>query len=117
MVNAFKNKCLVQISTRPYGKFIPLPEDEAIALRDFEKKAGVIVYMVLRAVTLYGTLDSCLFVGCAPDNWKNERDELKEGCTDTYTINRESPSCSELGYIDFKHTQSRGLVRTDIDFF
>lgn len=117
VVQNFTETGLPQVCTRPNGRFILLNAPELDKVRKFQKEYTALVYAVLRAVTIYGTLDSYLYVSSEAGEWKEDRKCLDEGYTLTYTVNQNFSDFSEFGFIDFSHTRSKGLVRTDIDFF
>ena len=117
IVDSFSKTGQAQICTRPYGAFILPTEAETAYVKQFEEEHAALVYLILRAVTLYGTLDSYIFVSSKTEQWECECDSLKKGVAYTYTVNENYPGCSEFGTIEFSHTVSRGIIRTDIDFF
>ena len=117
VANGFQKNGQVHICTRPEGEYILPTEKEMEGIREFERRYNALVYVVLRAVTFYGVLDAYLFVSEKPVNWEQERDDLSGEYIYCYVVNQNNPEISEFGDIAFKHTKSRGLVRTDIDFF
>lgn len=117
VVNEFQKNGTVRVCIRPYGRFDSLTEKEILGIREFEHQYNAVVYVVLRSVTFYGVLDAYLFVSGIPDKWEQERDDLSGEYIYCYVANQRDPTGSEFGDITIKHTRSRGLVRTDIDFF
>lgn len=114
---AFETDGRVHLCSRPHGDYRLLTDAEAEKVKAFEQKSGDMVYLVTRAVTLYGVLDSYFFVSKKPSSWDYERDGLDKDYAFVYCENQKNPELSEFGDIRFAHTKSRGIVRSDIDFF
>lgn len=117
VIDAFAATGSIHLCTRPNGSFLTLTTDETNEVKAFERKHGAMVFLVSRAVTLFGSLDAYFYVSNDPSNWAYERDGYDKGYAATYVFNRNYPNCSEDGDICFKRTKNGGIIRTDIDFF
>lgn len=93
------------------GKYHPIDERLAEDIRRFEQEHEAVVYLVVRMSTMYGELDSLLFVGKYEEEWEMSREDLEDGYAMSYTINRDYPECSEMGSICFAVTECGIIVR------
>ncbi len=93
------------------GKYHPIDERLAEDIRRFEQEHEAVVYMVVRMNTMYGELDSLLFVGKYEEEWEMSREDLEDGYAMSYTINRDYPECSEMGSICFAVTECGVIIR------
>lgn len=107
----FKNYDTVMACEGRNGTFVPLTEGLKELVKQTEHKYGCLVYLVVRTNTVFGQLDSLLFVTKYDEEWETEREALECGYAMTYTHNADNPICSEMGDIVVKTTEDGGLVR------
>lgn len=69
------------------------------------------VYHILHSYTEFGELLAILYVSQYKEEWKIDREDLKEGITFSYVYNIDCPEYSEFGSIGFA-VRFGGLVRT-----
>lgn len=93
------------------GQHFPLTEEEENEVRLFELEYDTTVYLAVRWVTVFGTLDALLFVGKYEEEWEMEQADIRNGYAMSYCINRDYPECSEMGSICFRITEDGGIVR------
>ena len=95
------------------GRYYHCTERLVSEIRQFEEKHDATVFLAVRMLTVFGTLDALLFVGKYEEEWEweLERRSIKDGYTMSYTINRSYPECSEMGSISFRTTADGGIVR------
>ena len=110
-VNEFKKHGLVLVTEPPIGAvYTPEPELQA-EIKKFEEEHNALVYIVVRAFTTFGKMDSLLFVSDYVEDWELEDSDLDEWIAMTYTINWDYPDCSEMGSICVEPTPAGGLLR------
>ena len=105
----FQNDGTVMMSEN--GKYYPLDDQLKEDIRRFEQEHEATVFMVVRMNTMYGQLDSLLFVGKYDEEWEISREDLEDGYALSYTINRDYPDCSEMGSISFRTTPEGVIIR------
>jgi hypothetical protein len=113
-IEQFRKGDVVMKSEAPFGALYWLSDDEKEMVSEFEKKFDAKVYMVVRANTSMGLMDSLLYVGKDEDEWIYDRDDLEyEGdkYPMSYTVNHEDDWCSEFGRVGVK-PMFGGLIRT-----
>ena len=93
------------------GKYYPLDDQLKEDIRRFEQEHESTVFLVVRMNTIYGQLDSLLFVGKYDDAWEMSREDVEDGYAMSYTINRDYPECSEMGSIAFRVTPEGVIIR------
>ena len=93
------------------GKYYPLDDQLKEDIRRFEQEHESTVFLVVRMNTVYGQLDSLLFVGKYDEEWEMSREDLEDGYALSYTINRDYPDCSEMGSISFRATPEGVIIR------
>lgn len=93
------------------GKYYPLDDQLKEDIRRFEQEHDATVFLVVRMATMYGTLDSLLFVGKYDEEWELSREDVEDGYAMSYTINRDYPECSEMGSICFAVTECGVIIR------
>lgn len=86
-----------------------LDDDMKEEIKKFEEKYNCMVYHVIRNFTQFGELLVLLYVSSDVEEWKDDRNDLKEMVEDingvkfynpfAYVINRTDPECSEFGRI------------------
>lgn len=101
-IKQFKNDDVVMVSEPPIGGLYWLNDEEKEMVHDFEQEHNVLVYLVVRAYTNLGKMDSLLYVSNYEDEWQMEMDDIADGYVMTYTINHDMPDCSEFGSIAYK---------------
>ena len=111
VVRQFRENDTILACNGSTGSFSALDHLQQNAVREFEQQWDNPVYLVVRLRTLYGLLDSLLFVGNYPEEWEYEREDLKSGYAMTYTVNQDYPDCSDMGSIVVRRTNNGGLAR------
>lgn len=109
-IKQFKNDDVVMVSEPPIGGLYWLNDEEKEMVHDFEQEHNVLVYLVVRAYTNLGKMDSLLYVSNYEDEWQMEMDDIADGYVMTYTINHDMPDCSEFGSIAYKSVGG-GILR------
>ena len=108
---AFRRRNAVFVNEPPFGAVYDPEPELAKDIENFEKENNALVYMVVRAFTRLGKMDSYLFVSDYPEEWEMDRDDIKSKVVMTYTVNYDMPDCSEFGSIEFRLGSGAGLVR------
>ena len=98
-VRQFKNEDIVMVSEPPFGGLYWLNDEEKEMVRKFEEENDALVYIVVRAFTNFGKMDSLLYVSDYEEEWEMDNEDLKDGYAMSYTINHDMPDCSEFGSI------------------
>lgn len=111
VIDEFREHDTVFLCSGTDGSFSRLDDELKEYIRHFEQKWDDLVYLVVRTPSVYGLLDSLLFVDNYTDEWEFAKEELKAGYVLTYTLNRDYPNCSDMGSIIVKRTQNGGLIR------
>ena len=106
----FKNRDVVMVSEPPIGGLYELNDEEKQMVAEFEKEHDALVYMVVRAFTDLGKMDSLLFVSDYEEEYEMEMEDIADGYVMSYTINHDIPEFSEFGSIMVK-PMFGGLVR------
>ena len=109
-INQFASDDIVMISEPPMGGLYWADEEEKEMIKKFEEEHNALVYIVVRAFTNFGRMDSMLFVSDYDEEWEMDNDDIKDGYALTYTVNHDMPDCSEMGSIAVK-SMFGGLVR------
>lgn len=102
---------LVSVSEPPVGAFFWVDEEEKAEIKRFEEKYDVLVYMVIKTYTSFGTMNSYLYVSDYEEEWEDDRQDLADGVPFVYVRNIDAPDCSEFGSIQIKRTVAAGLER------
>lgn len=110
-ITQFRKEGLVSISEPPVGAFFWVEGEEAEMVKKFEEEHNALVYVIVRAFTSLGKMDSYLYVSDYKEEWEDDREDIKEGQALTYTVNYDMPDCSEFGTIGIKKTIAAGLQR------
>ena len=77
----------------------------------FEERCGVMVYMVQKTWTEFGTLYAFFYVSESDkEYWQDENEDLANGYAYVYVYNESEPLYSEMGIIGFKKSMG-GIVR------
>lgn len=89
-----------------------IPESDKQKVQEFEKKNNALVYLVLRAYTVIGTMDALLYVSQYTEEWELDRSDLEAGYPLAYVVNQANDEFSEFGTIAVKTMKSGLVVRT-----
>jgi hypothetical protein len=92
------------------GTLYWLNEKEMELVGDWQKETGNLVYHVIHSFTEFGELYDCLYVSQHPEEWDDDRLDIRQGQTIAHCINVNAPECSESGYIGIKKAFG-GLIR------
>ena len=112
IVKLFEKHDIVMACSGITGAFIPLDDPHLEQqIQDFEQQWDNLVYLVIRTPSIYGWLDSLLFIDNYEDEWGMARRSLKDGYVLSWTINQDHPMCSDMGSIVVERTHSGGLIR------
>ena len=102
VIDTFRDEGKVLISEPPFGAVYEMDDKLANQVKEFESEHNALVYMVIRAFTEVGQLDSLLYVSDYEDEWSYEDEDIPDHIVMTYTINQRDPIFSEFGSISFK---------------
>ena len=108
---AFRKRNAVFVNEPPFGAVYDPEPELAESIRKFENENNALVYMVVRAFTSFGKMDSYLYVSDYPEEWEMDHEDIKDKIVMTYTVNYDMPDCSEFGSIGFRLGSGAGLVR------
>ena len=108
---AFRKRNAVFVNEPPFGAVYDLDPQMKEDVKKFEQEHNALVYMVVRAFTVFGVLDSYLYVSDEKEEWDMDRADIAEGLVFTYTVNNDAPDCSEFGSIGYRLGAGAGLVR------
>ena len=107
----FRDNDIIFTTEPPVGAVYTLDPELQKEVETFEKEHDALVFIVVRAYTNFGKMDSMLFVSDYPEEWEMDNEDLEDGFVLTYTINWDMPDCSEMGSIWVQPTSAGGLVR------
>lgn len=107
----FRRSDKIYVNEPPFGAVYDLDPVIKEEVEKFEAEHDALVYMVVRAFTSFGMMDSLLYVGDNAEEWEMDNEDLSNGYAFTYTINHDAPDCSEFGSIGFRLGAGAGLVR------
>ena len=108
---AFRKSNKVFVNEPPFGAVYDPEPYLAEDIKKFEDENNALVYMVVRAFTQFGVMDSFLYVSDYPEEWDMDNEDIGQGIAMTYTINRDMPDCSEFGSIGVRLGSGAGLIR------
>lgn len=108
---AFRRRNQVFVNEPPFGAVYDMEPELAESVKEFEKEHDALVYMVVRAFTDFGKMDSYLYVGDDKDEWEQDREDIRDKIVFSYTVNYDMPDCSEFGSIGVRLGAGAGLVR------
>ena len=108
---AFRRSGTVFVNEPPWGAVYDMEPELAERVKAFEEEHNALVYMVVRAMTSFGLMDSLLYVSDYEEEWEMDNDDLRHGYAMTYTINYDAEDCSEFGSIGFRMGSGAGMVR------
>ena len=112
-IRQFKNEGIVMVSEPPFGGLYWYhSEDENYKrMKKFEEEHGALVYIVVRAWTTFGKMDSYVYVSKYKEEWDMDNEDINDNIVMTYTVNYDMPDCSEFGSIGIRKAAG-GLLRT-----
>ena len=108
---AFRRSNKVFVTEPPMGAVYDPEPELAERIKKFEEENNALVYLVVRAFTNFGKMDSLLFVSDYPEEWDMDNEDLNDWIVMSYTINYDMPDCSEFGSIGVRPTIAGGLLR------
>lgn len=111
-IKQFEDDDYISISEPPFGAFYWAEGDDLKRIREFEEQNNALVYLVVRSYTTIGKMDSYLYVSDHPEEWAQDREDIKEMQPLAYVYNHDMPDCSEFGCIGIAGTPAAGLRRT-----
>ena len=109
-IKQFEKDDIVMVTEPPFGALYWLEDDEKEMVRKFEEANDALVYMVVRAFTDFGKMDSLLFISDYEEEWEMDNEAIVDGYVLSYTKNYDMPDCSEMGSIVVKPSFG-GLLR------
>ena len=110
-IREFEDHDIVLVTEPPIGAVYTLEDELKDRVAEFEEQHNALVYIVVRAFTEFGKMDSLVFVSDYPEEWDMDNEDLDDGYVLTYTINYDMPDCSEIGSIIVRKTVAGGLER------
>lgn len=108
----FEKEDLFSESAPPLGACFWLDAEQLARVRAFEEKYDALVYHVIHCFTTFGELETYLYVSDHPEEWEDDRNDIKSGQQLVYVVNKDMPDCSEFGSIGIAVTAAAGLRRT-----
>ena len=111
IIEAFDKDGTIYVSTDPNGSYFPATNEVLRTVRYVEQQFDALVYLVVRWQSVFGTLDSHLFVGQYTEEWESDRCDIADGYALTYTKNWTYDDCSEMGSIAFEKHPGSGITR------
>lgn len=109
--NAFRQSGKVFVNDPPFGGVYDMEPEVAANVKKFEEENNALVYMIARAYTKMGKMDSYIYVSDNKEDWADDNEDLRNGIAFSYTVNKDAPDCSEFGSIGFKMGVGAGMVR------
>lgn len=86
-------------------------EEYKEAIKQVERKHNILVYHVILTPTYdNGIVLTLLYVSSSQEEWKNDREELKQGLPCAYVLNIESQQGSEFGGVQIAGAMG-GIIR------
>lgn len=112
-INAFKNHDEVWMSEGPYGSTYETRNETELLekLKEFNDEEHL-AYHVIHTPFEFGECYSIFYVYADDEEWKYDREDLKDGIQLVYVWNKDDEWCSEYGSIGFRRVFG-GLVRTE----
>ncbi len=101
----------VSRSEPPLGAFYWVEGKELEQIQKFEAEYNALVYLVVRAYTDFGILDSYLYVSDHKDEWEDDINRLEHLYPFTYTKNQTEELFDDFGTIGIELTAAAGLIR------
>lgn len=112
IVKQFEKNNQISESTPFFGTCSWLDDKQMARVREFEDHNNALVYHVIRSSTNIGEIESFLYISDYPEEWEQDRDDIKNGQQLVYVYNKNMPDCSEFGPIGVALTEAAGLRRT-----
>lgn len=112
IVKQFKEDDQISESAPPLGACYWLDEEQMARVREFEERNNALVYHVIHSFTNIGEMESFLYISDYPEEWEQDRADIKDGQQLVYVFNKDMPDCSEFGSIGVAITGAAGLRRT-----
>lgn len=112
IVKQFEEDNQISESAPPLGACYWLDEEQMARVREFEERNNALVYHVIHSFTNIGEMESFLYVSDYPEEWEQDRADIKDGQQLVYVCNKDMPDCSEFGSIGVAITGAAGLRRT-----
>lgn len=109
-IKQFADSDTIMVCEPPLGGLYWLNDEEKEMVHKFEEENNALVYMVIRAFTNYGKMDSMLYVSDYKEEWAMDNEDLDYDIAMTYTINHDYEFGSEFGSIGIKRIHG-GVLR------
>ncbi len=110
-IKQFEREDLVSLSEPPFGAFYWLDDLAKAEVKAFEESYNALVYVGVRAQTVFGKMDAYLYVSDHKDEWPADREDLQVGQPYAYVVNLDDHDLSEIGSIGIERTVAAGLRR------
>lgn len=107
-INAFKKGKVWE--SEGIGALYEVNEKEQKIIDEFEEEHNAVVYHMIHNMFFFGECYTMLYVSKDKNEWKSDRQDLKEGYAFTYVKNIDDDICSEFGSVAIR-PQIGGLVR------
>lgn len=108
-ISAFKKGKIWE--SESIGALYEVNEEEQEIINNFEKEhEGCKVYHLIHNITDFGELYNIFYVSADEDEWKRDKEDLKQDCAFVYVYNKSADWCSEFGSIAIKKNIG-GLIR------
>lgn len=111
VIKEFREQGVLNYSYSVLGFLYWLTEGVQARVDAFEKETGCLVYHVIEDETGIGRLITFLYVSTNPDEWEQDKNDLREGLAIAYVVNTDNELCSEFGSVGLKSING-GVVRT-----
>ncbi len=110
-IRQFKSSGTVMVSEPPLGALFWVDDEQKQLIKQFEEEHNALVYTVVRCYSVFGKMDSFLYVSDYEEEWKDDVADIERGYAMSYTYNYDAEWCSEFGSIAIE-ARFGGLVRT-----
>ncbi len=110
IIRAFDRLDSSRIYDTEEHRYLPLDREEEKRVSAFEQENNALVYFIIRSYTSLGVMDNYLFVSDHPQEWEQDRQDIKNMEVMAYVYNRDDPELSEFGYIGVKKALNFGLI-------
>lgn len=107
-INAFKQGKVWE--SEGMGALYEVDEDEQKLIDEFEKEHDAVVYHMIHNMFVFGECYTMLYVSKYKEEWKEDKQDLKDGYALCYVKNVTDDFCSEFGTVAIKPSIG-GLVR------
>lgn len=92
-IQHFEKSGKVYVSMAPYGILYGLTKQQKSVLKQFEEKRNALVYAVINTETMWGELDTYIYVTDHSEEWEFENDALENGIAIAYVYNQKMKDC------------------------